>query len=60
MLKQATLLFHGLSSPSINAPWQKAGNENPEPHDAPRAWRNQSGHRPFSFETEFPNTCEGK
>ena len=35
MLKQVTLSFHGLSSPSVNAPWQKAGKGNPEPHDAP-------------------------
>ena len=35
MLKQVTLSFHGLSSPSVNAPWQRAGKGNTEPHDAP-------------------------
>ena len=35
MLKQAALLFRGLSPPSVNAPWERAGKGNPEPHDAP-------------------------
>ena len=35
MLKQVTLSFHGLSSPAVNAPRQRAGKGNPEPHNAP-------------------------
>ena len=34
MLKQVILSFHGLSSPSVNTPWQTAGKD-PKPHDAP-------------------------
>ena len=35
MLKQVTLSFHRLSSPSVNTPWQKIGKRNPEPHNIP-------------------------
>ena len=35
MLKHVTLSFHGLSSPSVNAPWERASKGNPEPHNAP-------------------------
>ena len=37
MLKRVTLSFHGLSSPSVNASWQRAGKGTLEPHDAPTA-----------------------
>ena len=35
MLKQLTLSFHGLSSPSVNTPRQKTCKRNPEPHNTP-------------------------
>ena len=60
MLKQVTLSFHGLSSPSINAPWQSRQREPRAPWRLCSAWRSRSGLCPLFLETGFPNVWEGK
>ena len=60
MLKQVTLSFHGLSSPSLNAPWESRQRESRAPWCPCTAWQSQSGHHPLSPETGFSNAWEGK
>ena len=60
MLKQVTLSFHGLSSPSLNAPWESRQRESRAPRCPCTAWQSQSGHHPLSPETGFSNAWEGK
>ena len=60
MLKQVTLSFHGLSSPSLNAPWESRQRESRAPRCPCTAWWSQSGHCPLSPETGFSNAWEGK
>ena len=60
MLKQATVSFHGLSSPSVNTSWQRTGRGSPEPHDTLYSPKMPEWSSPFSFETASPSAGEGK